>query len=72
MVGTLTRTLYGQESGDYIESFTSKMLLPDGEAPPSAEEEENIKFCAEALYAGGADTVSTRPDTLLFYHASPH
>ncbi|EIM80788.1 cytochrome P450 [Stereum hirsutum FP-91666 SS1] len=44
------------ESGDYIESFTSKMLLPDGEAPPSAEEEENIKFCAEALYAGGADT----------------
>lgn len=52
--------IYEKDSGNYIESFTSKMLLPEGEAPPNAEEEENIKYCAEALYAGGADTVSYR------------
>lgn len=72
VVGLLTCTLYEQESGTYIESFTSKMLLPDGQAPPSAEEEESIKLCAEALYAGGADTVSTRSVMFLLYHARPH
>lgn len=47
-----------QESGNYLESFTSKMLLPEDGVPPTAEEEDHIKFCAEALHAGGADTVS--------------
>ncbi|PPQ92201.1 LOW QUALITY PROTEIN: hypothetical protein CVT25_008975 [Psilocybe cyanescens] len=45
------------ESGNYIPSFTSRYLLPEDGHPLSAEEEDIIKWCAGALYAGGADTV---------------
>ncbi|EIM80787.1 cytochrome P450 [Stereum hirsutum FP-91666 SS1] len=45
-------------SGNYIESFTSELMLPDGGngPPPNAEQEDIIKLCSAALYTGGADT----------------
>lgn len=46
-----------QESGDYVESFTSMHLRPESGSPPGAEEEDMVKWCSAALYAGGADTV---------------
>ncbi|KZT05805.1 cytochrome P450, partial [Laetiporus sulphureus 93-53] len=45
------------ESGKYVESFTSLNLRPEGGTIPDAEEEDIIKWCSSALYAGGADTV---------------
>ncbi|RXW15812.1 hypothetical protein EST38_g10040 [Candolleomyces aberdarensis] len=44
------------EAGTHSESFTSKLLRPDGRERCSAEEEEVIKWCAGALYAGAGDT----------------
>ncbi|KAF8637288.1 hypothetical protein AX17_002927 [Amanita inopinata Kibby_2008] len=44
------------ESGTYIPSFTSHHLLPDDGQVPNAEEEDILKWCSGALYAGGADT----------------
>ncbi|KAH9943928.1 cytochrome P450 [Amylocystis lapponica] len=45
------------ESGNYVESFISRLLRPDDGTVPSAEEEAIIMACGSALYAGGADTV---------------
>ncbi|KZT01116.1 cytochrome P450 [Laetiporus sulphureus 93-53] len=45
------------ESGKYVESFTSLNLRPEGGTTPDAEEEDIVKWCSSALYAGGADTV---------------
>jgi len=47
-----------QESGNYIESFTSQHLRPEDGHEIDAEEDDIIKWCSAALYAGGADTVS--------------
>lgn len=47
-----------QESGNYVESFTSQHLRPDDGHEMDAEEEDIIKWCSAALYVGGADTVS--------------
>lgn len=46
-----------QKAGTHTESFTSKHLRPEGGEPCSAEEEDVIKWCAGALYAGAGDTV---------------
>ena len=48
-----------QDAGTYLESFTSKNMRPDSGQRPSLEEEDIIKWCSAALYAGGADTVRT-------------
>lgn len=45
------------ESGHYVDSFTSLNLRPDDGHNPDPEEEDMIKWCSSALYAGGADTV---------------
>ncbi|KAH9933809.1 cytochrome P450 [Fomitopsis serialis] len=45
------------ESGHYVESFTSIHMRPESGVPPDTEEEDIIKWCSSALYAGGADTV---------------
>lgn len=50
-----------QKSGEYVESFTSIGLNADEGKPPSAEEEDILKWCTAALYTGGADTVSPLP-----------
>ncbi|KAF8878783.1 cytochrome P450 [Infundibulicybe gibba] len=42
--------------GKYTESFTSRLLRPDGGAFVDAEQEDIIKWCAGGLYAGAADT----------------
>ncbi|KZT21317.1 cytochrome P450 [Neolentinus lepideus HHB14362 ss-1] len=44
------------ESGNYIESFTSQHLLPEDKHTPDSEEEDIIRWCSAAMYAGGADT----------------
>lgn len=44
------------KSGDYIESFTSMGLCPESGKLPTSEEEDILKWCSAALYAGGADT----------------
>ncbi|KIM82350.1 hypothetical protein PILCRDRAFT_8150 [Piloderma croceum F 1598] len=44
------------KSGDYIESFTSMGLQPEGGKLPNPEEEDILKWCSAALYAGGSDT----------------
>ncbi|PFH47463.1 hypothetical protein AMATHDRAFT_67716 [Amanita thiersii Skay4041] len=43
-------------SGSYVESFTSRLLRPDGVNFVDPEEEDIIKWCAGGLYAGAADT----------------
>ncbi|KAL0576540.1 hypothetical protein V5O48_005432 [Marasmius crinis-equi] len=43
-------------SGDYMESFTSKLLQPEGGRPVSESEDDLIKWCAGALYVGASDT----------------
>jgi hypothetical protein len=44
------------ESGSYVKSFTSKQLS-DAEGTLSDEDEDIIRWCSSALYAGGADTI---------------
>jgi len=44
------------EEGNYIDSFISRYLRPEHGPKPSEEEEDIIKWCSAALYAGGADT----------------
>ncbi|KIJ10316.1 hypothetical protein PAXINDRAFT_172185 [Paxillus involutus ATCC 200175] len=44
------------ESGNYVPSFTSKYLRPEDGHTLDSEEEDIIKWCSAALYAGGADT----------------
>ena len=47
-----------QASGNFIESFTSRLLRDSAGSPVSNEEEDIVKWCAAGLYAGAADTVS--------------
>ncbi|KAG6811069.1 hypothetical protein H0H92_009129 [Tricholoma furcatifolium] len=42
--------------GDFIESFTSRNLRPNGIDMVDAEQEDIIKWCAGGLYAGAGDT----------------
>jgi cytochrome P450 len=44
------------ESGSYLPSFTSQYLVPEDGHQLDEEEQDIIKWCAGALYAGGADT----------------
>ncbi|TFK48195.1 cytochrome P450 [Heliocybe sulcata] len=44
------------DSGTYIESFTSQHLQPEDGRTVDSQEEDIIKWCSAALYAGGADT----------------
>ncbi|KAJ8087754.1 hypothetical protein AAF712_010543 [Marasmius tenuissimus] len=43
-------------SSDFTESFTSKLLQPEGEKPVTEAEDDLIKWCAGALYVGATDT----------------
>ncbi|KAK7029428.1 hypothetical protein VNI00_014682 [Paramarasmius palmivorus] len=43
-------------SGNFDDSFTSKLLCPEDGHVPDAEEEDIFKFCGAGIYAGGADT----------------
>jgi hypothetical protein len=45
-------------SGNYIESFISMGLHPEGGEPLSSVEADILRRCGAALYGGGADTVS--------------
>ncbi|KIK79440.1 hypothetical protein PAXRUDRAFT_280461 [Paxillus rubicundulus Ve08.2h10] len=44
------------KSGNYVPSFTSRHLSPEDGHALDSEEEDIIKWCSAALYAGGADT----------------
>ncbi|KAG0694046.1 cytochrome P450 [Suillus ampliporus] len=44
------------QSGSYTPSFVSEQLLPEDGSTVSAQQEEIIKWCSQAIYAGGADT----------------
>ena len=46
-----------QESGDFLQSFSSQHLRPEDGHAIDAEEEDIIKWASGALYFGGADTV---------------
>lgn len=49
--------------GNYTESFASKYLVAeDGSVTADSELEENVKWCAGALYLGGGETVSLSCD----------
>jgi hypothetical protein len=50
--------IHSQKSGNYIESFTSMGLHPDGGKPLNSEDEDILKWCSAGLYTGGADTVN--------------
>ncbi|ETW75662.1 cytochrome P450 monooxygenase 5 [Heterobasidion irregulare TC 32-1] len=43
-------------SGNFIESFTSRLLRDSAGSPVSNEDEDIVKWCAAGLYAGAADT----------------
>ena len=58
LIRDIHHNMASQASGSYIDSFTSRMLQPDDGNTPNAEEQDIIKWCSGALYAGGADTVS--------------
>jgi len=53
-----------QEKGDYTDSFTSRLLQREDGEPPTAEEENTIKWCAGGLYAGAGDTVRSHPASI--------
>ncbi|KAG6867889.1 hypothetical protein C0993_009820 [Termitomyces sp. T159_Od127] len=44
------------ETGDFIESFTSRYIRPNGIDMVDAEQEDIVKWCAGGLYAGASDT----------------
>ncbi|KAJ8503373.1 hypothetical protein ONZ45_g10914 [Pleurotus djamor] len=44
------------ESGRQVDSFTSRLLKPDGRTLVEAEDEQIIKWTAGGLYAGATDT----------------
>lgn len=46
-----------QASGKYTESFTSQYMNPEDGHAVQGDEEDIVKWCAAALYVGGADTV---------------
>ncbi|THH13596.1 hypothetical protein EW146_g6645 [Bondarzewia mesenterica] len=43
-------------SGHFTESFSSRQLRTESGTPVSTEDEDIVKWCAAALYAGAADT----------------
>ncbi|KAG6853550.1 hypothetical protein C0991_003342 [Blastosporella zonata] len=43
-------------TGNFTESFTSRLLRPNGVDMVDAEQEDIIKWCAGGLYAGAGDT----------------
>ncbi|KAF9270162.1 cytochrome P450 [Marasmius fiardii PR-910] len=44
------------DSGEYVDSFVSRFLRPEDGAIPGEEDIDILKWCAAALYVGGADT----------------
>jgi hypothetical protein len=61
-----------QESGDYIESFMSMGLQPEGGKPLTPEEEDILKYCSSALYIGGSDTVGQITYYLVYANILSH
>ncbi|KAH9943944.1 cytochrome P450 [Amylocystis lapponica] len=45
-------------SGNYLDSFTSRHLRTESGEAVSPEEDDIVKWCASALYVGGADTTA--------------
>lgn len=56
-----------KESGDFIDSFTSRYLRPNGIDMVDAEQEDIVKWCAGGLYAGAGDTVRFQIRICNFY-----
>ncbi|KAF9266125.1 cytochrome P450 [Marasmius fiardii PR-910] len=54
------------KSGDFEESFTSRLLLPEDGHIVTAEEEDIVKFCDAGIYAGGADTTVSVMTAFIF------
>ncbi|KAG7099150.1 hypothetical protein E1B28_001021 [Marasmius oreades] len=44
------------DSGEYVDSFVSRFLRPEDGKLPGDEDMDILKWCAAALYIGGADT----------------
>jgi hypothetical protein len=57
-------TFFIQESGNYLDSFTSEHLGMLDHTSNRMEEEEVVKWCGAALYAGGTDTVKSQVHSL--------
>lgn len=61
------------ESGHYTESFTSQHLKREDGRPLTSDEEDIVKWCTAALYAGGADTTVAAMTTFILRMAlHPH
>ncbi|KAJ2930399.1 hypothetical protein H1R20_g6704, partial [Candolleomyces eurysporus] len=65
-----TKKQMASATGEYIDSFTSKQLLGDTSYIDPSQKEYVVKWCAAALYAGGADTVRylRTLTSSIFYH----
>lgn len=46
-----------KDEGKSVDNFTSRSLCSEDEPPRDREDEDIIKWCANALYVGAADTV---------------
>jgi len=57
------------ETGNYIESFTSKFLRPESGTFPDDGEKDIIKWVAGGLYLGGADTTVSILTTFFYVMA---
>jgi len=57
------------KSGNYVDSFTSMGLHPDGGKPLSSEEADIVRWCAAALYVGGTDTTVSAMTTFFLMMA---
>lgn len=44
------------DSGEYVDSFVSRFLRPEDGKIPGDDDVDILKWCASALYVGGADT----------------
>ncbi|KAK7021812.1 hypothetical protein VNI00_017256 [Paramarasmius palmivorus] len=54
------------ESGNYVDSFISRFLLPEDGSCISEEDQDILKWCAHAMYIGGGDTIVSAMTTFFY------
>ncbi|KAK7014772.1 hypothetical protein VNI00_019270 [Paramarasmius palmivorus] len=54
------------ESGNFVDSFVSRFLLPEDGSTISEEDQDILKWCAHAMYIGGGDTVVSAMTTFFY------
>ncbi|EEB91752.1 hypothetical protein MPER_09841, partial [Moniliophthora perniciosa FA553] len=54
------------DSGNFVNSFVSRFLLPEDGSTVSEEDQDILKWCAHAMYIGGGDTVVSAMTTFFY------